>query len=64
MDNLDGIEFDLEALMLAEKAGRRIEEMPVRIINHRESKINPVKDALKMLKQIRKIKKRVKNVKI
>ena len=60
----DGFEFDLEALMLAEKAGCRIEEIPVRIINHRESKVNPVKDAIKMLKQIRKIKKRVKNTEI
>ena len=60
----DGFEFDLEALMLAEKAGCRIEELPVRIINHRESKVSPVKDAIKMLKQIRKIKKRVKNINI
>ena len=60
----DGFEFDLEALMLAEKAGCRIEEMPVHIINHRASKVNPVKDTIKMLKQIRVIKKRVKKVNI
>ena len=33
-------------------------EIPVKIINHRESKVNPIKDSVKMLRQIRNIKKR------
>ncbi len=56
----DGFEFDLEAIMIGEKMGYTISEIPVRIINHRQSKINPVKDSIKMIKQVRRIKKRVK----
>ena len=56
----DGFEFDLEALMIAQSFDYKIEEIPVKIINHRESKVNPVRDSLKMLKQLRVIKKREK----
>ena len=56
----DGFEFDLEALMIAQRLDYKITEIPVRIINHRESKVNPVRDSLKMLKQLRNIKKREK----
>lgn len=55
-------EFDLEALMIAEKLGCKIKEHPVKVINHGESKVSPIKDALKMLRQIRNIKKRVKSI--
>ncbi len=60
---VDGFAFDLEALILAEKAGCRIGEMPVKILDNREkeSKVNPFQDALKMLKDVRLIKKRIKN---
>ena len=34
--------------------------MPVKIVNHRESKVNVVKDTFKMLGELRQIKKRVK----
>ena len=54
----DGFEFDLEALMIADSLGYRVSEIPVKIINHRESKVNPIKDSFKMLRQIRNIKKR------
>ena len=57
-------EFDLEALMIAEKLGCKIKEHPVRVINHGESKVSPLKDAFKMLGQIRHIKKRVKKIDI
>ena len=55
----DGFAFDLEALMLADSFGMSVTEIPVKIINHRESHINPVKDTLRMLRQLREIKKRV-----
>ena len=58
-----GFEFDLEAIMIGEKMKYSIAEYPVRIINHRASKIHPVKDSLKMIKQVRNIKKRVKKQK-
>ena len=62
--SVDGFAFDLEAIMIADKMGYKIEEIPVKIINHRESKINVVKDTLKMLNDFRKIKARVKKLDI
>lgn len=56
--------FDLEALLLAKKAGFKISEVPVRVINHNESKVRPVRDSLEMLSCIRKIKKNIKNVNV
>lgn len=53
--------FDLEALLLAEDNGFSVCELPVKVINHRESKINPLKDALLMTKEVRRIKKERKN---
>ena len=58
----DGWSFDFEVLLIADKLGYKIEEMPVKIIYHGESKINPVKDAIKMLRDVSKIKKRVKKL--
>lgn len=60
----DNFAFDLEVILLAQKMGMHIYEMPAAIINHRESKVNLIKDAPKMLKEALLIKKRVKNVKI
>ena len=51
--------FDLEAIMIANKLGYKIGEMPVKIINHRESKIHVFSDSFKMLSDVRKIKKRI-----
>lgn len=56
--------FDLEAIMIAQKAGFKIEEMPVKIINHRESKVNVFRDSLKMLSDVRKMKKRIKKMEL
>ncbi len=59
---INGFAFDLEALMTAEAMGYKVTEIPVKIINHRESesKVHLVKDTLRMLRDIRKIKKRLK----
>lgn len=56
---INGFAFDLEVLILADKLGKKVSEFPVRVINHNEgdSKVNPIKDTLKMLKDISKIKK-------
>lgn len=54
---VDGFAFDFEAILRAQKRGLKITEMPVKIINHRASAIRPVRDALKMLRDLRKIKK-------
>ncbi len=55
---INGFAFDLEALIKADKKGYKIAELPVKILNHdkSESKVRPVRDTLKMLSDIRKIK--------
>jgi len=62
---INGFAFDLEVLLLAEKAGYTVSEYPARIINHRESesKVNPVKDTLRMLRDVRRMKKLHRNTK-
>ena len=57
---VNGFAFDFEAILWAGKLGYAITEMPVKIINHRESKVNVIKDTIKMLRDLRRIKKSVK----
>ncbi len=57
----DGFAFDFEVIMLAQKKGMKILEFPVKIINQRESKVHVLRDAVKMTRDIRKIKKRIKS---
>ncbi len=54
---VNGFAFDFEALIKATDMGAVITEMPVKVINHRESKVNVLRDSTKMLRDIRKIKK-------
>ena len=61
---VDGFAFDFEVIMIADKMGYKIEEIPVKIINHRESKVNIVKDTVRMLNDLRRIKARVKKLDI
>ncbi|MBO5275092.1 MAG: glycosyltransferase [Clostridia bacterium] len=57
---IDGFAFDLEALMRADKMGYKVGEVPVKIINHRESKVHVVRDTIRMLKDVKRIKKAMK----
>ena len=57
---VDGFAFDFEAILWAQTLGYKIREMPVKVINHRESKVRLLKDTLKMLSDLRRIKKSVK----
>ena len=59
----NGWAFDFEALLIADKLSYKVEEMPAKIINHNESKMSLGKDSIQMLKEIARIKKRVKNIK-
>lgn len=59
----DGFAFDFETILWAQKLGYGFVEMPVKIINHRESKVNVVSDTFKMLKELKVIKQRVKGEK-
>ena len=59
----DSFAFDFEAIMFASSLGFKIGEIPVKIINHRESesKVSMLSDSVKMLKDVKLIKKHVKN---
>ena len=61
---VNGFAFDFEALLWATKLGKTIVETPVKIINHRESKVNVWKDTFKMLADLRKMKKRIRKIEI
>lgn len=55
---VNGFAFDLEMLILADKAGMKVSEYPAKIICNRDrsSKVNPIKDSLKMVRDVLKIK--------
>jgi len=55
---VNGFAFDFEVLIKAKNMGKKILEMPVKVINHRESKVSVLRDSMKMLKDVRQIKKR------
>jgi dolichyl-phosphate beta-glucosyltransferase len=48
----DGFSFDVELILLARRRGLRVREMPVRWHHVDESRVSPVKDALKMLRAL------------
>lgn len=56
--------FDFECILWANKYGVKIDEMPVKIINHRESTVNVWSDSVKMLRDVQKMKKRIKKSQI
>lgn len=57
---VDRFAFDLEVIMIATKLQAKIAEMPVKIINHRESTVNVFSDSFKMLRDMYRMKKRIK----
>ena len=61
---VNGFAFDFEAILWATKLGKRICEIPVKVINHRESKVHVLSDTFKMLRDLRRMKKRIKRAKI
>jgi len=56
---LDGFSFDVEVLLLANAMGFKVEEMPVQWINSPDSKVHMVRDSLKMLKDLSKVRRLV-----
>lgn len=61
---VDRFAFDLEAIMIGGKCGYKFAQMPVKIINHRESKVNVFKDAFRMMGDVSRMKKRIKKLEI
>lgn len=62
--SVNGWAFDFEVLLIAQKMGKTIREYPVKVINHRESKVRLLSDSLRMMKDVRRIKNRVKTLEI
>ena len=56
--------FDFEAILWAVKMKMKIVETPVHVINHGDSKVRIIRDTLKMLRDLRKMKKRIKRAEI
>ncbi len=56
---VNGFSFDFEVLLWADALGMKISEMPVRVLHHRESKIRLFRDSYRMVKDILKIRKRI-----
>ncbi len=54
--------FDFECILLANKLGYKIVEMPVKVINHRESTVRMVRDSIKMIRDILKMRKRIRKM--
>ena len=48
----DGFSFDFEAMAFAQRHGYRIVEMPVKILNHRDSRVSLARDGLRMLVEV------------
>ena len=61
---VDRFAFDLEVIMIANKLGATIGEMPVKIINHRASTVHVLRDSVKMLRDVHRMKKRIKKQEI
>ena len=55
----DGFAFDFEALMLADAMGMRVEQIGVSVVNHRDSRVNVLKDSLRMLRDVFKTRRRL-----
>lgn len=49
---VDGFAFDAEVLLIAERLGYRIQEVPVRWLNSPASTVHPVKDSARMLRDV------------
>jgi len=49
---LDRFSFDVEVLFIAKKRGYKIKEVPIIWIDKKGSKVDPVKDSLRMLRDI------------
>lgn len=61
---VNGFAFDFEAILWAVKYNFKIVEIPVRVINHGESKVHVVRDTIRMLRDLRKMKKRIKKASV
>ena len=55
----DGFAFDFEVLLRAKRMGLRVEQEAVTIFNHRDSKVNVLRDSLRMYRDMLRIRRQV-----
>lgn len=55
----DGFAFDFEVLLRAQRAGMAVEQEAVTIVNHRDSKVNLLRDSVRMFRDLLRIRARV-----
>lgn len=60
---IDGFSFDFEVLMRADKLGLKVEQIPVSVINFRASKVNVIKDSVRMFRDVFRIRRAVRKEK-
>ena len=61
---VDRFAFDYETLLWAKKFGIQVEEIPVKVLVHGESKVRLLRDTFRMLRDLSKMKKRIRNSEI
>lgn len=59
---VNGFAFDFELLLISQKFGLQVAELPVKVINHGTSKVRIVRDTLRMLKALKEMKSRIKRL--
>jgi dolichyl-phosphate beta-glucosyltransferase len=61
---IDRFAFDFEAILIGQRMGATFREVPVKVLRHGESKVRIVRDTLRMLGDLRRMKKRIKKLDI
>ena len=61
---VDRFAFDYETLLWAKKYGIQVEEIPVKVLVHGDSKVRLFRDTFRMLRDLSKMKKRIRNSEI
>ena len=56
----DGFSFDFEIMLLSKHLGCKVDEFPVKILNHRDSRVSMLRDSVRMLREITATKRRLK----
>lgn len=55
----DGFAFDFEVMMIADRLSLKVTQLPVKIENHRNSKVKVLRDSMRMFEDIINIRKRL-----
>ena len=61
---IDRFAFDFEAILIGQRIGAVFTEIPVTVKNHGESKVHVIRETLRMLSDLRRMKKRIKKLDI